>query len=190
MGSTKSSNPPRTSIATVAGLLATAERRVGIPFGAVDLDLPDVELLGDGDGAVVVDTVHVRGESVLGAVGDLDGLVDGFVGDHCENGAKNLLHGDRGTLPNGDMNQLLDVVELTLVDDRAERRAVVHARVEPVKVTMPTSGCSTRALPTVGPGPLSIPKAPAGRSDAATISAKICDWRGVNSLGDEDFVMA
>ena len=57
------------------------------------------------------------------------------------------------------------------------------ARVEPVKLTMSTSGCELIASPTVGPSPLTRLNTPAGTPAACRISAKMIALNGATSDG-------
>jgi hypothetical protein len=59
----------------------------------------------------------------------------------------------------------------------------VPARVEPVKLTMSTSGWAAMASPTTGPVPETRLNTPAGRPMPSMISARMKALRGATSLG-------
>jgi hypothetical protein len=74
----------------------------------------------------------------------------------------------------------------------SETRFIVRAAVsytlipvtsEPVKVTLATSGCSTRALPTSGPKPVTTLKTPAGRPACSARAANSSVLTEANSDG-------
>ena len=57
------------------------------------------------------------------------------------------------------------------------------ARVEPVKLTMSTSGWAAMASPTTGPVPVTRLNTPAGRPSPSMISARMKALSGATSLG-------
>jgi len=65
----------------------------------------------------------------------------------------------------------------------AARATSIPARVDPVKDTISTSGCSLSAAPTVGPSPCTRLKTPAGTPAASQTSAKIWPVKGATSDG-------
>ena len=57
------------------------------------------------------------------------------------------------------------------------------ARVEPVKLTMSTSGCAAIASPTTGPTPVTRLNTPSGRPASSITSARMNALIGATSLG-------
>src|SRR6185437_15848224 len=82
------------ALAPDARLLVAAEGRARVEVPAVDVDLARAHLAGYPLGPGRVGAPHRAGQSVRGAVGDLDGLFLGVVGDDGEDGTEDLLLGD------------------------------------------------------------------------------------------------
>ena len=70
-----------------------------------------------------------------------------------------------------------------LTEAAANSATRLPARVEPVKLTMSTSGWVAKTSPTTGPKPLTRLKTPAGKPAAWMISVKIMALTGAISLG-------
>ena len=70
---------------------------------------------------------------------------------------------------------------LTVCDATSATR--FPARVEPVKLTMSTSGCAAIASPTTGPVPVTRLNTPAGNPTSWTISARMNALSGATSEG-------
>src|SRR6478735_10372218 len=85
----------RAEFAADAGLLVAAEGRERVEPAAVDVDLAGVHPAGEGDGRLVVGGPDGARESVDRAVGDTQRVVLVLVLQDRDDGAEDLLLGDR-----------------------------------------------------------------------------------------------
>ena len=106
----------RSALAADARVLVAAERCARIERVPVDRVRAGADLLRDLDALRDVGGVHRTGQAVVRVVGDLDGLVDRVVGDHRQDGAEDLLAGDR--------HRVVDVGE----DGRLDEEAIAERR--------------------------------------------------------------
>src|SRR5690606_7615496 len=82
-------------LATIAGLLVSAERNTGRRKCAIEVDTSGSHLAGYPAHAVEVAALHISGKAVGRAIGDLDGFLFGIVAHDGEHRAEYLFFRNR-----------------------------------------------------------------------------------------------